>query len=125
MGTLVSFAGPLPPVNSAHFPSGYGNAFNWAQDILPIVNDVRRRQINDSRLHIPFITLTDSINGIYPSGGTIFPGNIAMAASFNLPLFEQAIAAIREEHLAIGTTWLLSPPLDVATEPRYSRIGEK
>lgn len=92
--------------------------------MLPVANEVRQRQINDSRLHIPFITVTDSVNGLFISGGTIFPSNLAMSASFNLPLFEEAVAAIREEQLAIGVTWVLSPPLDVGWDPRYGRIGE-
>ena len=104
---------------------GYGDGFNWASDVLPLANEARQRQINDSRLHIPFVTVTDSINGIFISGGTIFPSNLGMAASFNIPLFEQAVTAIREEHRAIGTNWLLSPPLDVTPEPRYGRIGEE
>jgi beta-glucosidase-like glycosyl hydrolase len=98
--------------------------FNFAEDIMPEVNELRQAQINSSRLHIPFITLTDSINGLYISGGTVFPSNLAMSSSFNLPLFEDVVAAIREEQLAIGVRWVLSPPLDVAREPRYGRIGE-
>ncbi|KAK5166685.1 uncharacterized protein LTR77_008229 [Saxophila tyrrhenica] len=103
---------------------GYGSAFNWASDVVPIANRIKQRQIDESRLHIPFVTVTDSNNGIYISGGTIFPSNLGMAASFNLPLFEQAIAVIREEQRAIGVNWVLSPPLDVTSEPRYGRIGE-
>ncbi|KAK6814628.1 hypothetical protein RU639_009567 [Aspergillus parasiticus] len=103
---------------------GFGATLNWADDILPLTNEVRQRQINESRLHIPFITVTDSINSLYLSGGTIFPSNLAMAATFNIPLFREGVAALREEQLAIGVSWVLSPPLDIAWEPRYSRIGE-
>ncbi|OGM40738.1 periplasmic beta-glucosidase [Aspergillus bombycis] len=103
---------------------GFGATLNWAEEVLPLTNEIRQRQINNSRLHIPFITVTDSINSLYLSGGTMFPSNLAMAASFNLPLFKEGVAALREEQLAIGVTWVLSPPLDIAWEPRYSRIGE-
>lgn len=126
MAIWVSFWAPIIHNEDAYqHDVGYGASFNWADDVLPLANEARRKQIKDSRLHIPFITVTDSINGIYISGGTIFPSNLGMSASFNLPLFEQAVAAIREEHRAIGTNWLLSPPLDVNTEPRYGRIGEE
>ncbi|KAF7559273.1 hypothetical protein G7046_g4872 [Stylonectria norvegica] len=107
-----------------HGTIGFGPMFNWALAALPLTNAVRAREINDSRLHIPFITLTDSVNGLFISGGTVFPSNLAMSASFNLPLFREVAAAIREEQLAIGVTWVLSPPLDIGWEPRYGRIGE-
>ncbi|KAE8365757.1 alkaline-phosphatase-like protein [Aspergillus caelatus] len=103
---------------------GFGATLNWADEILSLTNDIRQREINESRLHIPFITVTDSINSLYLSGGTIFPSNLAMAATFNIPLFREGVAALREEQLAIGVSWVLSPPLDIAWEPRYSRIGE-
>lgn len=98
--------------------------FNWALDALPLANQVRAREINESRLHIPFITITDSVNGLFISGGTVFPSNLAMSSTFNLPLFEKVATAIREEQLSIGVNWVLSPPLDIGWEPRYGRIGE-
>ncbi|KAM5344808.1 hypothetical protein ACJ41O_010670 [Fusarium nematophilum] len=107
-----------------HGTIGFGPMFNWILDALPIVNEVREREINSSRLHIPFITVTDSVNGLFISGGTVFPSNLAMSSTFNLPLFKDVTAAIREEQLSIGVTWVLSPPLDIAWEPRYGRIGE-
>ena len=47
-----------------------------------------------------------------------------MSASWNLPLYEQAISCIRDEHVSIGVRWVLSPELDVGKEPRYGRVGE-
>ncbi|KAK3302826.1 alkaline-phosphatase-like protein [Chaetomium strumarium] len=103
---------------------GFGPMFNWAGDIMEVVNKLRQEQVNSSRLHVPYITVTDSVNGLFISGGTVFPSNLAMSASFNLPLFKSAIEAIREEQLSIGVRWVLSPSLDLAREPRYGRIGE-
>lgn len=47
-----------------------------------------------------------------------------MSASWNLPLYEQVISAIRDENVAIGVRWVLSPELDVARELRNGRVGE-
>ena len=47
-----------------------------------------------------------------------------MASSWNLPLYEEAIAAIRDENLAIGINWVLSPEVDLAKDPRNGRNGE-
>jgi beta-glucosidase-like glycosyl hydrolase len=98
--------------------------FNWILDVLPAVNEVREKQRTNSTHNIPFITVCDSVNGLFISGGTIFPSNLAMSSTFNLPLFENVTRAIRDEQLSIGVNWVLSPPLDIGWEPRYGRIGE-
>ncbi|KAM0270643.1 hypothetical protein ACHAQH_009359 [Verticillium albo-atrum] len=103
---------------------GLGLQFNYVDDVLPTVNDLRAQQVEESRLGIPYITIADSINGIWISGGTLFPGTVSMSSSWNLPLFEQVVAAIREENLAIGVQWVLSPEVDLAKDPRNGRNGE-
>ncbi|KAK7408602.1 hypothetical protein QQX98_009250 [Neonectria punicea] len=107
-----------------HGNIGFGPMFNWALDALPLVNEVRENEIKDSRLNIPFITVADSVNGLFISGGTVFPSNLGMSSTFNLPLFQEVTAAIRDEQLSIGVSWVLSPPLDIGWDPRYGRIGE-
>ncbi|KAK7182312.1 hypothetical protein DPSP01_002385 [Paraphaeosphaeria sporulosa] len=103
---------------------GYGQQANWAMDLLPRMNELRAEQINGSRLHIPYITVADSVNGLWFSGGTVFPGTISMASSWNLPLYEQVIAASRDENLAMGINWVLSPEVDIIHDPRNGRNGE-
>lgn len=89
-----------------------------------MMNQLREEQIEDSRLHIPYITIADSINGLWISGGTLFPGTISMASSWNINLYTEAIKAIRDENLAIGVNWVLSPEVDLAKDPRNGRNGE-
>ncbi|GJD03378.1 periplasmic betaglucosidase [Colletotrichum higginsianum] len=103
---------------------GFGAPQNYAHDLLPIANRVRSEQINNTRLGIPYITIADSVNGLMISGGTMFPGAISMGSTWNIPLYEQAIAAIREENIAMGTHWVLSPEVDLAKDPRNGRNGE-
>ncbi|TEA10085.1 Periplasmic beta-glucosidase [Colletotrichum sidae] len=103
---------------------GFGAQQNYAQDLLPIANKVRAEQINSTRLGIPYITIADSVNGLWISGGTLFPGAISFGSSWNIPLYEQVIAAIRDENMAVGTHWVLSPEVDLAKDPRNGRNGE-
>jgi beta-glucosidase len=103
---------------------GFGQQENWAKDLLPRMNELRAEQINGSRLHIPYITVADSVNGLWFSGGTVFPGTISMASSWNLPLYEQVTAASRDENQAMGINWVLSPEVDIITDPRNGRNGE-
>lgn len=104
--------------------TGYGQQGNYVRDILPLMNDLREEQINSSRLHVPYIVVADSVNGLWVSGGTLFPGSISMASSWNLPLFEGVITASRDENLAIGINWVLSPEVDIIKDPRNGRNGE-
>lgn len=104
--------------------SGFGDNFNLASDVLPLANMAREQQINATDLGIPYITLTDSLNSIYLLGGTLFPASLSLGASFNVPLYEQVIGVIRDENVAIGTRWVLSPELDIAKEHHGGRIGE-
>ncbi|KAI1756121.1 beta-glucosidase [Xylaria castorea] len=103
---------------------GYGSQFNYAWEALPVANQVRTAQINNTCLRIPFITVTDSVNGIWLSGGTLFPGTCALGATWNIPLYQEAVAAIRDENLAFGVKWVLSPEVDLARDPRNGRNGE-
>jgi beta-glucosidase len=62
--------------------------------------------MNSTRLSIPFITVTDSVNGILLVNGTLFP------------------ATMGEEQISLGVNWVLSPELDLALDPRNGRVGE-
>ncbi|KIX05651.1 uncharacterized protein Z518_03623 [Rhinocladiella mackenziei CBS 650.93] len=100
----------------------YGSQLNQAQDVLPYANMVREEQLNSSK--VPWISVTDSVNSIYVPGGTIFPATLSLSTSWNLSMYEQVVAAIRDENMALGTHWVLSPELDIAKEPRNGRVGE-
>ncbi|KAG7048079.1 periplasmic beta-glucosidase [Colletotrichum scovillei] len=104
--------------------AGFGAPQNYALDLLPIANKVRAEQINNTRLGIPYITVADSVSGLMISGGTLFPGALSMGSTWNIPLYEQAVAAIRDENVAMGTRWVLSPEVDLAKDPRNGRNGE-
>lgn len=91
---------------------------------MPLANRIRAEQINSTRLGIPYATVMDSVNGILLVNGTLFPSTLSMASSWNLPLYGDAIAAIRDENLALGVQWVLSPELDIAKDPRNGRVGE-
>jgi beta-glucosidase-like glycosyl hydrolase len=73
---------------------------------------------------IPYITVTDSVNSIYVPGGTLFPATLSLSTSWDLDLYGQVTGAIRDENMALGTHWVLSPELDIAKDPRYGRVGE-
>lgn len=104
------------------FSLGYGSQLNPAEKVLPFANKVRQEQMQDGK--VPYITVTDSVNSIYVPGGTLFPATLSLSTTWDLDLYGQVAGAIRDENMALGTHWVLSPELDVAKDPRYGRVGE-
>ncbi|KAF5989084.1 Periplasmic beta-glucosidase [Fusarium coicis] len=100
----------------------YGSQLNPAEKVLPFANKVRQEQMQDGK--VPYITVTDSVNSIYVPGGTLFPATLSLSTTWDLDLYGQVTEAIRDENMALGTHWVLSPELDVAKDPRYGRVGE-
>ncbi|KAF5609294.1 beta-glucosidase [Fusarium subglutinans] len=101
---------------------GYGSQLNPAEKVLPFANKVRQEQMQNGK--VPYITVTDSVNSIYVPGGTLFPATLSLSTTWDLDLYGQVAEAIRDENMALGAHWVLSPELDVAMDPRYGRVGE-
>lgn len=59
------------------------------------------------------------------SGGTIsrWPSTLGLAATFNPDMTEEFGDIAGEEYRALGITTALSPQIDMATDPRWSRVS--
>ncbi len=79
-----------------------------------------RRAARESRLKIPPIVGLDAVHGI----ATYFPLPLGQAASWNLPLIEQASHWVGREAAAMGIDWTFAPMLDVSRDPRWGRVLE-
>ena len=53
----------------------------------------------------------------------MWPGSLGMAASFDPELVKQFGQIASEEYRALGISTALSPQIDIATEPRWSRFN--
>ena len=78
-----------------------------------------------TRLGIPLLIADDCIHGhsFWP-GATIFPTQLAMAATWDPLLLERAARSIAAEVAATGIHWTFSPVLCLARDLRWGRIGE-
>ncbi len=77
------------------------------------------------RLPIPVIFGIDAVHGHhYMRGSTVFPQNIAMAATWNPDLVKLANRITTYETRASGIPWNFSPVLDVARTPLWPRVHE-
>ena len=77
------------------------------------------------RVPIPVIYGIDAVHGHhYMLGGTIFPHNLALAATWNPTLVRRANEITAYETRASGIAWNFSPVLDLARQPLWSRFFE-
>lgn len=79
----------------------------------------------NTRLKIPIIYGLDGIHGqTYTLNSTLFPQNIAMAATRNPDLVAKAAKVTAAELRASGVRWNFAPVLDCGRQPLWSRFPE-
>lgn len=102
----------------------YGRAAtleNWNR----IITQIQDVAIKESRLGIPVIYGIDAIHGAnYVKGATLFPQNIAMAATFNQELVYKSAVITALEMRAAGIPLNFNPVLGVARNPAWPRLWE-
>ena len=78
-----------------------------------------------TRLRIPLLTADDCIHGhsFWP-GATIFPTQLAMAATWDAALVERVARVTAVEVAATGLHWTFSPVLCIARDLRWGRVDE-
>jgi beta-glucosidase len=78
-----------------------------------------------SRLKIPILYGLDGMHGqTYTLNSTLFPQNIAMAATRNPDLVAAAAHVTANEMRASGVRWEFAPVLDCGRQPLWSRFPE-
>jgi beta-glucosidase len=79
----------------------------------------------DTRLGIPILYGIDHVHGAnYLVGGTIFPHNLALAATFDAGLVRRAAEVTAGETAMAGLRWTFAPVLDVGRQPLWPRLYE-
>lgn len=74
---------------------------------------------------IPCVYGLDQTHGTtYTLGGTLFPQNINLGASFNPELAYESARVTAYETRAGDCPWTYSPTIDMARDPRWSRVWE-
>jgi beta-glucosidase len=84
-----------------------------------------QRTAQRSRLRIPVIYGIDAVHGLhYMTSGTIFPQNLAMAATWDPELVRRSSQITAYETRAAGIHWNFAPVLDMGRQPLWSRFFE-
>jgi beta-glucosidase len=87
-------------------------------------NALQRYAIEHSRLGIPIILAEEAPHGHMAIGTTVFPTGIGMASTWDKELMEAEGRVIAMELRAQGAHIAYGPVMDLAREPRWSRVEE-
>jgi len=108
VGSILNAPGPVAQTRA-----------KW-QELIGIIQDMSMKEIG-----IPCIYGLDQNHGTtYTLEGTLFPQNINLGASFNPQLTYDAARATAYETRAANCPWTYSPTVDMARDPRWSRVWE-
>jgi len=108
-----------------------GSILNTGTYALPrekwyeLISQIQKVATQKTRLKIPVLYGIDAIHGAtYTAGSTIFPQELALAATWNPALIEKAGSISAYEVRASGIPWNFSPVLDLGRQPLWSRFFE-
>ncbi|MCP4551635.1 MAG: beta-glucosidase BglX [Bacteroidetes bacterium] len=84
------------------------------------VREAQKLAVENSRLGIPMIFAYDVIHGFK----TMFPVPLAMTASWDPNLVEEASRVAAREAAASGLNWTFAPMVDISRDARWGRVME-
>lgn len=87
-------------------------------------NALQKFVIENTRLGIPVFLAEEGAHGHMAIGTTVFPTSLGQAATFNPELIEEMGKVIGAETRAQGAHIVYGPILDLARDPRWSRVEE-
>ena len=94
-----------------------------AQQWEEIIGDIQRLSMR--HIGIPCIFGLDQNHGsTYTQGGTLFPQNINVGATFNRDIAFRSAEATAYETRAVSVPWTFSPTVDLGRDARWPRIYE-
>ncbi|CAM5564174.1 Periplasmic beta-glucosidase precursor [Streptomyces sp. ADI98-12] len=85
---------------------------------------VQRHVVENTRLGVPVLMVEEMPHGHQALDGTLLPVNLAVGATWNPGLYEEAVASAAAELRARGGHVALVPALDLVRDPRWGRAEE-
>ena len=95
-----------------------------ARDHAEQINAIQRFFVEKTRLGIPMLPFEEAAHGLLAEDATVFPVGIAMAATWDTALVGRVAGAIARETRSRGIRDVLSPVINIATDPRWGRVEE-
>ena len=88
------------------------------------VNQLQRYMIDSTRLGIPMFIAEECMHGIMQVGSVVYPTGLGQASTWNKLLIRDMAADIRNLAISEGINICFSPLVDIARDPRWSRVEE-
>jgi beta-glucosidase len=95
-----------------------------ARESALIFNKMQRYAVENTRLGIPIYFAEECPHGLMAVGATVYPTGLGMAATWNEELLYKIGDAIGAEAAGRGAQFAFGPVLDIARDPRWSRVEE-
>ena len=87
-----------------------------------LIKQIQDYATENTRLGIPIVYATDAVHGAhYTKSSTIFPHQIAMAATWNPDLVEEMAKITAYELRASNSPWNYAPVIDVSWQAQWGR----
>lgn len=103
-------------------PNTRARTAEWWTNVISQIQDVA---LNETRTKVPVIYGLDQIHGAtYTAGSTMFPQEIALAATWNPSHAKKMGEITAYETRASNVPWNFSPVLDLGIDPRFPRQYE-
>lgn len=110
IGSIIHTDGPVPGPN----------VIDWINKF-----DEFQSAALETRLGIPLLIGVDAVHGQNTfEGAVIFPHNIGMAATRNMPLIKRAAQIAAEEIAGTGFNWTFSPCIAMPQHEHWGRVYE-
>ncbi|MFD3486579.1 glycoside hydrolase family 3 N-terminal domain-containing protein [Streptomyces sp. NPDC058665] len=95
-----------------------------AADGARVSDDVQRHVVENTRLGIPVLLVEEMPHGLQALDGTLLPVNLAVGATWNPELYEEAVALAAAQLRSRGGHVALVSALDLVRDPRWGRAEE-
>ncbi|WP_322985106.1 glycoside hydrolase family 3 N-terminal domain-containing protein [Streptomyces sp. S584] len=95
-----------------------------AADGARVSDAVQRHVVENTRLGIPVLLVEEMPHGLQALDGTVLPVNLAVGATWNPELYEEAAALAAGQLRARGGHVALVSALDLVRDPRWGRAEE-
>lgn len=89
-----------------------------------VLNAMQKYAVEETRLGVPVLFAEECPHGHMAIGATVFPTSLAQASTWNEKLMYKMGEAIALEARSQGANIGYGPVLDIAREPRWSRMEE-
>ena len=95
-----------------------------ARESALIFNKMQRYAVENTRLGIPIYFAEECPHGLMAVGASVYPTGLGMAATWDEELLYKVGDAIGAEAAGRGAQFGYGPVLDIARDPRWSRVEE-